>query len=68
MESKRLIDRVMSEEGLTLEEIIAGAAKENQIYLKDMNGFEWHYFKIGFEEGIRLMEKVIKELKEECRR
>ena len=68
MENRRLIDKIMSDEGLTMEEIIAGAAKENQIYLKDMNGFEWHYFKMGLDEGIRIAVEILEEVKEECRR
>ena len=65
-ENQKLIDRVMSDsfEGLTMEEIIAGAAKENQIYLVDMNGFEMHYFRIGFNEGLRLVDRILKEVQD----
>ena len=64
--NQKLIDRVMSDsfEGLTMEEIIAGAAKENQIYLVDMNGFEMHYFRIGFNEGLRLVDRILKEVQD----
>ena len=65
-ENQKLIDRVMSDSfnGLTMEEIIAGAAKENQIYLVNMNGFEMHYFRIGLNEGLRLAERILKEVQD----
>lgn len=66
MRNTTLIERIAT--GLTMEEVIEGAAKENQIHLKNMNGFEEHFFKIGFYEGLRLAEKIIEEVKEECRR
>ena len=65
-ENQKLIDRVMSDsfEGLTMEEIIANASKKNQIYLVDMNGFEMHYFRIGLNEGLRLAERILKEVQD----
>lgn len=68
MENRRLIDKIMSDEGLTMEEIIAGAAKENQIHLKNMNGFEQHFFKMGLDEGIRIAVEILEEVKEQSRR
>lgn len=59
---KTLVERIMQGEDIPMEEIIAGAAKENKIYLKDMNGFEWHYFKIGIREGLRLAARIMEEV------
>lgn len=59
---KTLVERIMQGEDLPMEEIIAGAAKENQIYLVDMNEFELRYFKIGIGEGLRLAVRIIEEV------
>lgn len=59
---KTLIERIMQGEDLPMEEIIAGAAKEDQIYLVDMNEFELRYFKIGIGEGLRLAVRIIEEV------
>ena len=56
---KTLVERIMQGEDLPMEEIIASAAKENQIYLVDMNEFELRYFKIGIGEGLRLAARII---------
>lgn len=59
---KTLVERIMQGEDLPMEEIIASAAKENQIYLVDMNEFELRYFKIGIGEGLRLAARIIEEV------
>lgn len=59
---KTLVERIMQGEDLPMEEIIAGAAKEDQIYLVDMNEFELRYFKIGIGEGLRLAVRIIEEV------
>ena len=59
------VERIMRGEKFTLEEIIAGAAKENQIHLRGMNGFEQFFFKIGFDEGIRFAKQVLDEIRTE---
>lgn len=59
---KTLVERIMQGEDLPMEEIIAGAAKENQIYLVDMNEFELRYFNIGIGEGLRLAVRIIEEV------
>ena len=59
---KTLVERIMQGEDLPMEEIIACAAKENQIYLVDMNEFELRYFKIGIGEGLRLAVRIIEEV------
>ena len=59
---KTLVERIMQGEDLPMEEIIAGAAKENQIYLVDMNEFELRCFKIGIGEGLRLAVRIIEEV------
>jgi len=59
---KTLVERIMQGEDLPMEEIIASAAKENQIYLVDMNEFELRYFKIGIGEGLRLAVRIIEEV------
>ena len=59
------VERIMQGENFTLEDIIAGAAKENQIHLQEMNGFEQFFFKIGFNEGIRFAKAVLDEIRTE---
>ena len=60
------VERIMQGEDIPMGEIVVGAAKENQIYLKDMNGFEWHYFKIGIKEGLRIAARIIGEVAEQA--
>lgn len=59
---KTLVERIMQGKDLPMEEIIAGAAKEDQIYFVDMNEFELRYFKIGIGEGLRLAVRIIEEV------
>lgn len=61
---ERVIDKIMSGDGLTMDEIIAGAKDENQDYLTDMNSTELRYFRIGLDEGLRLAVQIIKEVEE----
>ena len=58
----RVIDRIVNGEGFTMDEIVEAASKENKIHLKNMNGFEQHFFKIGFYEGIRFAIRILEEV------
>ena len=60
----RVIDKIMSGDGLTMDEIIAGAKDENQDYLTDMNSVELRYFMLGFAEGLRLAVRILNEVEE----
>lgn len=58
---EKLIERILSDD-LMIDDVIAQAATNNKPFLEDMNDTEIQYFKIGFDEGIRMAAEILQEI------